>query len=316
MIRVRFQNNKTGKGYDITTLITDANWNTKFAGSPASFEFTMMNDEQIKIDHGSIVSFFIGKEGLFHGYVFKYSKSDKGETKVVAYDQLRYLKNKDTYVFKGKRADQIVAQIAGDFELKTGQLSNTGYVIPSMVEDSKSLFDIILKALYLTLINNKQNFYLWDDFGQIRISNTDKSHLNLIIGDNSLATSYDYSSDIDGETANQIKLVRDNKETGKRDVYVAKDTTSMARWGVLQHYEKVNENLNKAQIEKQADNMLLLKNRPEQSLSVDALANLKVRAGCGVFVEISGVGLSGWYIVEECKHDVMKETMKLKLVVM
>ncbi|TVX91906.1 XkdQ/YqbQ family protein [Paenibacillus agilis] len=316
MIQIYYQDKKTGTAYDITTLVTDVAWNTKRVGSPASFEFTMMDDKQIVIEHGGILSFKYGNKGLFYGYLFKYSKSDNGETKVVAYDQLRYLKNKDTYVFKGKSADQIVAQIAGDFKLKTGQLSNTGYVIPSMVEDSKSLFDIILKALDLTLVHGKQMFYLWDDYGQLRISDVKKSTLNLIVGDHSLATSYDYSSNIDGETANQIKLVRDNKETGKRDVYVAHDSHSMARWGVLQHYEKVDEDLNKAQIDKLADNLLALKNRPEQSLSVEALADLTVRAGCSIFVKLSGIGLSGWYIVDECKHDVMKETMNLKLVVM
>ncbi|MCR8844053.1 hypothetical protein NQ117_10185 [Paenibacillus sp. SC116] len=316
MIEIYYQNKKTGTSYDITTLVTDADWNTKRAGSPASFEFTMMDDKQIEIEHGGIVSFKENSKGLFYGYVFKYSRTDNGETKVVAYDQLRYLKNKDTYVFKGKRADQIVAQIAGDFKLKTGQLSNTGHVIPSMIEDSKSLFDIILKALDLTLVHGKQMFYLWDDYGQLRISDVKKSTINLIVGDQSLATSYDYSSDIDGETANQIKLVRDNKETGKRDVYVVHDSNSMARWGVLQHYEKVDEDLNKAQIDKLADNLLALKNRPEQSLSIEALADLTVRAGRSIFVKLSGIGLSGWYIVDECKHDVMKETMNLKLVVM
>ncbi|WP_028593218.1 XkdQ/YqbQ family protein [Paenibacillus assamensis] len=316
MIQIYYQNNKTGTSYDITTLVTDANWNTKRTGSPASFEFTMMDDKQIVIEHGGIVSFKTDRKGLFHGYVFKYSRSDNGETKVVAYDQLRYLKNKDTYVFKGKRADQIVAQIAGDFKLKTGQLSNTGYIIPSMIEDSKALFDIILKALDLTLVHGKQMFYLWDDYGQLRISDVKKSTINLIVGDQSLATSYDYSSNIDGETANQIKLVRDNKETGKRDVYVVHNSHSMARWGVLQHYEKVDQDLNKAQIDKLADNLLALKNRPEQSLSVEALADLTVRAGCSIFVKLSGIGLSGWYIVDECKHDVVKETMNMKLVVM
>ena len=41
-------------------------------------------------------------------------------------------------------------QIAEDFKLKTGTLANTGYAIPSMIEDGQTLFDIALKAIDLT----------------------------------------------------------------------------------------------------------------------------------------------------------------------
>ena len=34
-----------------------------------------------------------------------------------AYDQLRYLKNKDTRVYVNKRADEVVRSIASDFQL-------------------------------------------------------------------------------------------------------------------------------------------------------------------------------------------------------
>lgn len=46
-----------------------------------------------------------------------------------AYDQLRYLKNKDTRVYVNKRADEVVRSIASDFQLNVGMLENTGYVI-------------------------------------------------------------------------------------------------------------------------------------------------------------------------------------------
>ena len=53
-------------------------------------------------------------------------------------------------------------------DLKTGNSPDTGYVIPSMVEDGQELFDIMLKALDYTLINTNRMFYLWDDFGKIK----------------------------------------------------------------------------------------------------------------------------------------------------
>lgn len=68
------------------------------------------------------------------------------------------------------------------------------------------------------------------------------------VGDRSIATGYTYESEIDSETYNKIKLVRDNKTTGKRDVYIFQDSNNMTFWGVLQDYETVQEGMNEAQI--------------------------------------------------------------------
>ena len=313
MMQLMYENIQTNVAHDITSLVTDASWKTVRTGSPAQLDFTILADDAVKIEHGGVVAFRDDNKGHFYGYVFKYSHSDDGKISVTAYDQLRYLKNKDTYVITGKRADQILQMIAADFKLKTGTLANTGYVIPSMIEDSQTLFDIILKALDLTLINSKQMYYLWDDFGALRISNVREHHINLIVGDGSLANGYSYESSIDSDTANRIKLIRDNKDSGKRDVYIVQDSNSMARWGILQHYEKVAEGLNKAQIEAQASNMLALKNRPTVKLNIDALADLTVRAGRSLFIKIADLNVSGWYIIDECTHDLMENTMSLKL---
>lgn len=315
-MKILYQNKKSGDMFDITTLVSSAKWSTKRVGSPASVDLSLIDDEQIKIEHGDIIAIKDGNTGLFYGYVFKYSRDENKVTKVTAYDQMRYLKNKDTYVFKGKRADEILRQIANDFKIKLGALANTGYVIPSMIEDSKTLFDIILKALDHTLINANQMYYLWDDYGSLRISNVKETVLNLIIGDGSLATGYTFNSDIDSDTANKIKLVRDNKDTGKREVYIVQHGENISHWGILQHYDKVAEELNKAQIEAQAKNILALKNRPQLSLDIKALSDLSVRAGRSIFIKIADVGVKGWYVIDECSHDLINEAMSLKLVVM
>ena len=112
-----------------------------------------------------------------------------------------------------------------------------------------------------------------------------------------------------------MKLVRDNKETGKRYVWIVMDSSTQKRWGVLQHYEKVAEELSSAQVEAMADSLLELKNRPKKSLSINGLSDLSIRAGRSILVSIADVGISGWYIVDECTHDLIKETMTLKVVI-
>ena len=156
-------------------------------------------------------------------------------------------------------------------------------------------------------------FYLWDDFGSLRISNVEDSKLDLFVGDSSLATGYAYASDIDTETYNKIKLVRDNKDTGKRDVYIFQDSNTMKFWGILQNFEKLDDSLNEAQIKERGEMMIELYNRPKRSFEVNAPSDLSVRAGRALFIGLAEIGVKQFFIVEEASHDLVKGTMNLKL---
>ena len=84
-------------------------------------------------------------------------------------------------------------------------------------------------------------------------------------------------------------------------------------WGILQNYETVDESMNEAQIKERGDQMLELYNRPKRSFSVNAIADLSVRAGRALFIGIGAVDVKSFFIVEEASHDLLKETMSLKL---
>lgn len=314
MIEILYQNNRTGRTLEIAAKVSAPKWGTKRVGSPSSFEFQVLRDERIQWEHGGIVAVKNDGKGLFYGYVFKLSETEKELLSVTAYDQLRYLKNKQTYVFKGKRADEVVAKIASDFKLRTGALANTGYVIPALSAPDKTLFDTILKALDETLVNTGKLYYLWDDYGLLRVSAIADGATDLIIGDRSLATGYTYDSEIDSDTYNRIKLYQENETTKKRDAYVIEDGNNIKFWGLLQDYEKVDENLNSAQIMQKAAQLLELKNKPKRSFSLTALSDLSIRAGSVFILDIKSLGMRSRAIVDEASHDLDKGTMTLKLV--
>lgn len=313
-MNVRYQNNQTGEAFDVTELVRTAKWTTKRTGAPAQLDLTLLRDAGVVWSHGGVVSVLGEGGGLFYGYVFKITYSEDLETVgVTAYDQTRYLKNKHTYEFVGVRADQVLTQIAEDYRLKLGALPSTGYVIPYMRFDIKTLFDIVLEALDRTLINSGRMFYLWDDFGALRLSEVAVPQSVPIIGGNSLATGFSYETSIDEETYNKIKLVQDNESTGRRDAYIVQDSNNMKLWGVLQLHEKASDGLNAAQIKAQCQQMLELYNRPKQTLSLSSLALPGLRAGQVVYCSIPGVGIAQTFLVEEAEHDLAEETMELKV---
>ncbi|MCM3701422.1 hypothetical protein [Paenibacillus macerans] len=297
-----FTDNKKGGVYDISELVTDTTWKTSLIGKPGSLDFTMIQDPNYMISNGDIISVKWDDIPLFYGYVFALSRSQEETLSVKCYDQIRYLTANDTYVFKNKTAAAIIKQIADDFGLKWGHIVDTKYAIPTMSEDGTKLLDIIDKALALTEINTGSIYVFYDDFGRLALQNVKDRVLDLMIGDESLMTGFSYEQSIDSDTYNRIKLVRNNEKTGKRDIYIAQDSASVAKWGRLQYYEKVDENKNAAQISALLDQLAKSKNKETKSLKIEALGNPKVRVGSYMRVYIEELAIDQLFLIDECTH--------------
>lgn len=281
-------------------------WQTERKGSPGELKFSVVKDDIINFTEGNAVRLKVDGKNVFYGFVFTKKRNKDGIIEVTAYDQLRYLKNKDTYVYTNKTAGEFIKMIASDFQMQTGTLEDTGFKIASRVEENTTLFDMIQNALDLTLQNKKEMFVMYDDFGKVALKNISSMIVNILI-DEETGENFDYSSSIDSDTYNRIKLTYDNEKTGKRDVYIAHDSNNMNSWGVLQYFDTLQEGENgKAK----ADALLELYNKKTRTLSVtNAFGDTRVRAGCMVVVQLDlgDVRVKNLMIVEKCKH-IFKES--------
>jgi hypothetical protein len=276
-------------------------WTTERAGSPSTLKFTVIKDQEIAFQEGDPVRLRVDGNNVFYGFVFTKKRNKDHHIDVTAYDQLRYLKNKDTYVYENKTASQFIRMIAEDFGLNLGTIEATKHVIPSRVEDNQSLFDMIQNALDLELQTNGEMYCLFDDFGKLTLKNIASMKLDLLIEENT-AEDFDYTSSIDQNTYNQIKLTYDNEETGEREVYVAKDSSNINSWGVLQFYEKLQKGENG---KTKADALLKLYNKKTRNLKVnDCFGDLRCRAGTMVPVQLylGDVSVSNYLLVEKVTH--------------
>ncbi|MGO0939646.1 C40 family peptidase, partial [Clostridioides difficile] len=190
-----------------------------------------------------------------------------------------------------------------DFNLKYNVIEDTKYKI-SRVEENKTLFDMVLTALDDTLREKKEMYVLYDDFGRITLKNVASMKLDTVMN-NDVIEDFDYNSSIDSDTYTKIKLVRDNEETGKRDVYIAQDSTHMRSWGILQMFDTVDKNMSEAEIKQKCDILLKLYNKKTKSLSLkNVLGDIRVRAGClvPVFLNLGDIKLQNYMLVEKVKH--------------
>ena len=174
-------------------------------------------------------------------------------------------------------------------------------MIPSLVEDNMSLFDIMQDCLDQTIMNTGEMYVLHDNFGKLCLQNTTSLTRNILI-DAETGQNFDFTTSIDENTYNKIKLVYDNEKTGKRDVYVTQDSKNINKWGVLQFYDTLQDGENGKE---KVEALIKLYNKKTRSLKVSkAFGDVTVKAGCLVYVALD-LGLAkvqSLMLVESCKH--------------
>lgn len=281
-------------------------WSTERRSTPGKLSFKIVKDKTIKFSEGSAVRLKKDGKSIFFGFVFTQKRDKEQIINVTAYDQLRYLNNKDTYVYENKSASDFIKMLAADFSLKTGTLEDTGFKIASRVEENTSLFDMIENALDLTLQNTGKMFVLYDEFGKLTLKNIASMRVgnreSYLMIDEETGENFDYTSSIDSDTYNRIKLAYDNEDTGKREIYIAQDGSHKNDWGVLQYFDTLSKGENG---QAKADALLKLYNKKTRNLRiVNALGDSRVRAGSLVVVNLAlgDTHLKNFMLVEKAKH--------------
>lgn len=245
-------------------------------------EFDAVKEGALDYKEGNAVAAKYGEDIFFYGYVFEKSRDKRGIIHTVCYDQLRYFKNKDCYTYYNKTASELVRMIAEDNRLKTGEIENTGYIIPYRIEDNVTMFDMVYNALDLTEKATGREYVLFDDCGKLCL----KSCLNMksdyyVCSGNCI--DLNYTSSIDRDTYNDIKLVHSDKRKGIRNVYEASHEANIGRYGLLRYYGHISEEYDGRAL---ASEMLAQHNRTGRLLKVKALGDISVRAGTVVRVNL------------------------------
>lgn len=292
--------NHNGKLYE-PPVLDDFTLTLERKGTPGKLTFTLLRNQDVDFVEGDAVRFRISRTWMFYGWIFEKTTDAEGNIKCTCYDQIRYLKNKDTYVYENKSASELIKMIARDFNLKCGSIADTKYKIAQKIEEDKSLIDIILNALDETLAMTGKLYVLYDEFGKLTLKNIEDMAFDLVI-DNSTIEDFTYKSSIDDEVYNQIKLAYPNKETGKYDIYMTKDSKSIQQWGVLQYYEKIEDPTYGVAM---AEELLKLYNKTKRSITIkDAFGDVRVRAGTRIIVnlDLGDYKLKSYMVIESMKH--------------
>lgn len=298
--------NETGSQVYQPAVEEGIEWTTQRSGTPGKLTFKVLKDDIMSFTEGSAIRLKDGDDKIFYGFIFTQSRQKDQIITITAYDQLRYLQNKDTKIYEGKTATQFIRMLGADYTLNVGTMENTGYVITSRVEENTSLFDMIGNALDLTLANTGKMFVLYDDFGKLTLKSLDNMRVGsgdtFLMIDEESGEDFEYKSSIDSDTYNKIKLTYDNENTGTREIYIAQSGTNINKWGMLQYFDTLQKGENG---QTKADALLKLYNKKTRNLKLtNVFGDNRVRAGSLVVVNLAlgDMAVKNFMLVEKCTH--------------
>lgn len=289
---------------------------TERKGSPGKLTFSCIQDKSLKIEEGNPVSFKVDGTKMFRGFIFKIKRDNSSVIQITAYDQIRYLKNKDTYVFTNTTANRIAKMICKDYGIKTGELEETSFLIKSVVYDNKTLLDMIQDAIEMTMTNTKKLYVLYDDFGKIQIRQLARMKLGLLI-DADTAETFDFESSIDKDTYNRIVLEYEDDKGKTRSFWMKEDKSTQKKWGTLQYFEKISKD-EKDTAKSKAKALLELYDSKTKTLTINnAIGDKRVRGGSLIMIQLTfgQEKISNFMVVDKCTHTFRENEhfMTLKL---
>lgn len=289
---------------DVADFVTSATWagHSEKPNRTLTLNFKNTADGRRKafvVNNGEAIQYYIDGRRIFIGVVFATVINDAGDMSVTCYDRNYYtLKSNATRQFKNKKASDIVKQIAKDFGIPVGTIEDTGFVIPKLILRNKSLYEMMLMALSLTYKQTGKRFFFGNSDGKLTISQHKNNVTPWILAAGSNLTSAGYSISIE-DTKTQVYVTggKDNKLT-----HTAKSVASQKLYGIMQHYEEMDEKATQSQVKQRAESLLKELNVLNDQASVSAIGILDVVTGCGIYVREPMTGLGGGYYVTGDSH--------------
>jgi len=267
-----------------------------------------------KVEEGDTVLFRWNEKELFRGTVFSRDRTKSGLLTLVAYDMLQYLLlNKDIYVFENKRASEIVTRICKDFQIPYGTIVNTGVKLNEIFQNETTLYDIILKSLVNTSKESGRRFRISSDKGALHLKEVKPIENQWVLETGVNIIDYNYSTSIE-ETATRVKMVSGDD---KNPITVTvTDNAGKQKYGVLQHFERVTENVNKSKLTSMAKTTLEKNKGVKKTFGIDALGIDEVVSGMPIYVIENDLNEKGTFYVDTDTHYFKgsRHDMKLKLI--
>jgi hypothetical protein len=309
---------KEGGALDITHLTETVTWSGRKGSSARSLSAAILDDDGYKhgrsgidVAKGTQCIFSYNGTELFRGLITSTAQGQKKRMEFTAYDNgISLSNNEDTFTYTNKTASEIFTDVCARFAIPTDEVAKTDYKIPELTKPSSKAFGVITDALGLEFKATGIRHYIKSEKGKLSLLTRRENILQWVIETGQNLTTYSLKRGID-KIITRIRLVSDEGKS----LAEARNSDLESKIGIFQTVKKTDETFTSAQIKELAESMLTEQSTPEETLDIEALGNIEVMSGIGVFVIIPLLGLGRTFYVDDDTHTFkdQKHTMRLKL---
>ena len=262
------------------------------------FTFTVKKDGVISFNQGDAISVKLGDKGLFFGYVFSKSRDKNSLIEVVAYDQMRYMKNKVCYSRGNCSLEEVVYSLEEKYGFHLGQIDKCNSMLYPMAGESVALLDMVKKGCVEVMEKSGEKYILFDDFGYLSLKN-EKNLVTDVYIDATQSENYVYTDTIDKNVYNTVRLYSATRGVKAQE---CTDKESVDAWGELILTKKVSGQLQTAD---EAKKLLKEYSRINREIVLKGIrGNSHIIPGSRVWVKMAmgDIYLDGFMRVKKVRH--------------
>lgn len=297
---------------DITDLVAEFSIKTTLEAQPGVLEMTAIGDG-FEYILGSMLKVTTGERDVFAGFIFSVTTTRAKTVQITAYDALRYLKSKDTYVFgKGKTASDIFETVCRRLELETGTIDRASWAQPPNAYENAGGFEVIRDAIENALAHEKRLYVLIPEGRKIAFRNLESLRSDIIIDEENGEIDFQHNANIDEGTYNQFKIIAEDSKKWQG----SRNDNHVRQWGLLQYSQKFGAPVKDKDLPQLLEKLAVIYDRPKQKLALKCFGDWNVRAGVGVhirFTSFKDFDNGQGYYVRECTHRVTNARHEMDL---
>ena len=306
-----YDNDET-RTFDVSNIVENIQYST-ILGESGKLTFNLHAGSKFSIFNGSKIQFRHGENGIFQGNVFRMGTDATDVYKIIAYDQMRYLKYEDVVFVDNITVSDLFVKFCTIFQIPNYKVvTPSSYICPKKVYKG-SLMDILKEQIQNANYAEGKQYFIRDNFGTLEFNEYSNCKTELVIGDKSLLTSYQYEIGIDSNTYNQLVFYKEDGKTSKLLKKVIKDSGTQKRWGILQKVFEMQENQNEEQLAEMADNYLKYYNVERRTFKLSALGIDGINAGTGIIGKIEKLNTNMNMLVTAATHNYSKDMHTMEL---
>ncbi|WP_432408563.1 XkdQ/YqbQ family protein [Wukongibacter sp. M2B1] len=317
--------NNNGKKLNITQLCSNLSWRDSIEtlGMELTFDIARNTEDDNIPDVVEIGNKLILKNNsteIFRGIITDLG-TERYKKAITAFDYAFYLNQSRTIIqFRKISAKEAISQLCTKFNVPIGNITSISTPITKIYKD-KTIAEIIKDILKQATNELGIKYRLEMRAGKLYI----EKYTDLIV-----TATFQPSSNLEAfnildaignisktesiqDMKNSIQITSGN-EKSSRIVATAEDTTNIAKYGLLQEVESVDDkDISKAT--NIANNKLKELNRINEDTTISLLGNDDVRAGRILEVANTIFDLKGQYLVKSCTHTYSNSIHKMSITV-